>query len=88
MKPQYQELNNGKIPGDFIMRRKAVLTQVSISRTTLDRWVEQGNFPAPLKLGDYAVGWRWSDIQRWIAERPQKKQHNDTRADEKAPGGW
>jgi len=71
-----QDLNTETTPGDFIMRRKAVLNKVSISKSTLDRWVAQGTFPSPLKLGDYAVGWRWSDIQKWIKDRPQKKQHS------------
>jgi len=69
-----QNLNTGTIQDDYILRRKAVLNKVSISKTTLDRWVTQGTFPAPLQLGGYAVGWRWSDIQKWIKDRPQKKE--------------
>jgi prophage regulatory protein len=29
-----------------------------------------GAFPAPVRLGTRAVGWRWSDLDEWTQSRP------------------
>jgi predicted DNA-binding transcriptional regulator AlpA len=28
------------------------------------------SFPAPVRLGPRAVGWRWSDLDQWTNSRP------------------
>lgn len=56
--------------GDVILRLPDVLARVGISKPTLYRLLrEGGDFPRPLKLSGYTVGWRKSDIDRWIATR-------------------
>lgn len=55
--------------GDVILRLPDVLARVALSRATLYRLIGTGDFPRPLKLSGYAVGWRASDIDRWIATR-------------------
>lgn len=40
-----------------------------VSRTTLWRWIDHGEFPKPLRLGERRVGFRESDVHRWLAER-------------------
>jgi len=32
--------------------------------------IGRGEFPAPVKLGARAVGWRRSDIEAWLESRP------------------
>ncbi|MBN2856013.1 MAG: AlpA family phage regulatory protein [Halothiobacillaceae bacterium] len=32
-------------------------------------WVGAGIFPQPVKLGVRAVGWRRSEVERWLADR-------------------
>ncbi|MGA7873040.1 MAG: AlpA family phage regulatory protein [Candidatus Binatus sp.] len=38
-------------------------------RVTLWRWINQGVFPQPLRLGLRKVRWRESDVDAWLAER-------------------
>jgi predicted DNA-binding transcriptional regulator AlpA len=54
-----------------IIRWKGLTEKTKTHRSTLARWIDRGLFPAPFLLvpGGAAVGWRESDIDRWIAER-------------------
>lgn len=52
-----------------ILRLPQVLARLSISRSTLYSWINQGKFPKPIKLGGTdksASGWLESDIQVWL----------------------
>ena len=45
-----------------------------LSRSSLNRRINDGTFPAPLRLGDdtsRAVGWIESEVIAWIASRPR-----------------
>lgn len=56
-----------------ILRTRAVLALIGLSRTSLWRRVKAGDFPPPVRLGgkgSRAVGWRREDVERWLAERP------------------
>ncbi len=39
------------------------------NRTTLYRWIKDGRFPKPIRLGPNSVAWRWSAIEAWLAAR-------------------
>ena len=41
-----------------------------ISVATLDRMRVRGDFPAPIKLGEQALGWTMASVQAWIDSRP------------------
>ena len=45
-----------------ILRRKAVLAMFGFSSSTLNRRIEEGIVPPPLRLGPHSVGWRESTI--------------------------
>ena len=47
---------------------REVLALLSVSRSTLNRWIREGAFPRPVKLGKRAVRWRRSDIEGWLKE--------------------
>lgn len=51
---------------DRILREAEVEKQTGLSRTTRWRLVKEKKFPAPIKLSGSAVGWRESDVQKWI----------------------
>jgi prophage regulatory protein len=55
--------------GDSILRLPAVLERVGLSERTVYRLIRDRTFPRPLQLGPSAVGWRASDVDRWIADR-------------------
>ena len=52
-----------------ILRRKDVEALVGLSRSTIYYLISQGLFPAPIKLGKRAVGWKVSDIETWVNDR-------------------
>lgn len=42
---------------------------LEVSRQTIWRWVREGKFPAPIKLGPNCTRWRLSDVQAWEVSR-------------------
>lgn len=54
---------------DKIFRRPAVQDLTGLSRSTLYAMIADGRFPAPVKLGARAVGWREADLNEWLASR-------------------
>ena len=56
---------------DRILRFREVIHRCGVSRATIYRRMAEGDFPRPLRLGGSAVGWRESDIDAWIADRPE-----------------
>lgn len=54
---------------DPVMRLPAVLATVGMSRGWVLANVKEGNFPAPIKLGAKAIGWRSSAICEWLSSR-------------------
>lgn len=61
-----------EIPSIQILRLADVVRYVGLSKATVWRHVQQGRFPAPIKLTERAVGWRVIDVQEWIDSRPTK----------------
>jgi len=57
------------IPEERLLRLDHVMSRVGLGRSTIYRRINQGTFPAPVKLGHRAVAWRESDINRWIHQR-------------------
>jgi prophage regulatory protein len=62
-------IDNGGRHMNRILRMREVSGLTGLSRSTIYRSVWQGSFPPPLKLGTRAVGWRESDVERWIEGR-------------------
>jgi prophage regulatory protein len=58
------------IPDDISILRFRDLVETGIvrNRSTLDRWVRAGRFPAPVRLGEHSVGWRLVDVRQWLEE--------------------
>ena len=52
------------------LRRRDVEQMVGLSRTSIYRLADSGDFPHPIRVGPRAVRWRLRDIERWISERP------------------
>ncbi|QKC80988.1 AlpA family phage regulatory protein [Mesorhizobium sp. NZP2077] len=53
---------------DRIVRLKTVLARTGLSRSTIDRKIAEGTFPAQIKLSINGVGWRESDVNRWVGD--------------------
>lgn len=55
-----------------ILRTRAVCTLTGLSRVTIWRLVRDGKFPRPVQLtGRRATGYYRSDVEGWLAARPQ-----------------
>ena len=52
-----------------ILRRPDVEAVTGLSRSTIYKWMDEGSFPKPVKLGPRAVGWREADINDWLETR-------------------
>lgn len=55
---------------DRLMRKTEVLERLDVSEATLYRWLGDGSFPAPIKVGPRSVRWKESDFEKWITSRP------------------
>jgi len=56
-----------------IIRPAELSDLLSISTTTLYRWVKNGELPDKIKLGGRAVGWKYEDIQNWLNSNYDKR---------------
>ena len=52
-----------------IIRRTDVQKMTGLSRSTIYKWMDEGLFPKPVKLGPRAVGWVEDYIDTWINDR-------------------
>lgn len=57
-------------PAALVLRKRELCRLLGVSPATLDRQRAQGDFPAPIKLGEQAVGWTMTSVQAWIDSRP------------------
>lgn len=58
----------------IIVRRTQVPAIVGLSKSTIDRLRKAGDFPAPILLGQQALGFLRSEIEAWLATRPRATQ--------------
>lgn len=58
-----------------VIRRPEVEALTGIPRSTLYAKIASGDFPAPIKIGQRAVGWLESEVHEWLSscQRSTKK---------------
>ncbi len=54
-----------------IIKLPEVLALTKISKSTLYRFMESGDFPRPIRLGKRARAWRKTDIEEWLETREE-----------------
>ena len=52
---------------DRIIKKPELIKRVGMSYPTIWRMVKDHKFPPPVQLGGRRIGWRESDINKWIA---------------------
>ena len=52
-----------------IIRLREVKERTGISTSTIYCWMKHGLFPSQISLGNKLVGWKESEIERWIEDR-------------------
>ncbi len=55
---------------DRLLRRRDVERVTGMSRASIYRVMQEGDFPCPVKVGSTAVRWKKSDIAAWVESRP------------------
>ena len=58
-------------PERQILRVADLQALLNLSRTTIWRLRQAGEFPQPIRLSANAVGWPAHDIYEWLAKRPK-----------------
>ena len=54
----------------LVVRMRQLTSLVGLSRSSIYVLVNRGLFPAPIRLGPKAVGWRLDHIDEWLKSRP------------------
>ena len=49
-----------------LIRMKEVQHRVGLGRSTIYRWMAEGNFPKPVSIGRHCVAWPEAQIDDWI----------------------
>ena len=52
-----------------IMRLPAVIHATGMSRSSIYSYARTKKFPKQIRIGDRAVGWLESEIQKWVKQR-------------------
>jgi prophage regulatory protein len=52
-----------------MMRQGELLDLLKVGRSTLWKWIKEGSFPKPLKLGPRTTAWRKEDLDHWMRKR-------------------
>ena len=55
---------------DRLLRRRQVEEITGMSRSSIYKLMQDGEFPRPVRVGPAAVRWRTSDITAWVESRP------------------
>ena len=50
---------------------RQVAERLSISRTSVWRWVKRGAFPAPIQFSPGATRWKLADVEQWERDRAE-----------------
>ena len=64
-----KENHPGTSSGTHIVRLPNVLVKTGMSRSWIYDRIKKRNFPAPIQLGQKAVGWIASEVDDWVANR-------------------
>lgn len=72
-------------PRDGYSRLSQILPYLPIAKSTVEVWVRQGKFPAPVKLSKTVTAWRNADIHAWLDNLAtgQQTDEGDSKGDSK-----
>lgn len=59
---------------DVVLRLPEVTKRIGLSRSSIYARLAEGDFPLPIQLGgdnSRAIGFRATDIDEWLANRPR-----------------
>ena len=65
----HEPMREPNTPFDRIIRKPELLAITGVSAATIYRWIAEGSFPRPVRLGSNSSGWRASHVQDWLDSR-------------------
>lgn len=63
---------------DTILRLPEVRKYTGFPTSTIYDHIKKGFLPRPIKIGPRAVGWRLSDLEKWLEERTSPKSNKNS----------
>jgi len=57
-----------------LIKLKTVMDCTGLARSTVYKFIAEGRFPKPVKLGARMVAWVESEIQEWIQEKIEQRE--------------
>jgi prophage regulatory protein len=61
-----KKLKGKRMKNEILLRKPVVLERTGMTNSTLYYFINEGNFPKPVKLGKRTVAWKKSEIDEWI----------------------
>ncbi|MCY3860853.1 AlpA family phage regulatory protein [Candidatus Poribacteria bacterium] len=58
-------------PAAILLTRRQVESRCRLSTSSIYRYMRDGLFPEPIRVGRRAVRWYASEIDEWLATRPR-----------------
>ena len=56
-------------PAQGFVRLPDILKRIPVGKSTIWKWVQEGRFPAPVKLSDGVTAWSVTAVEQWEAEK-------------------
>jgi len=69
-----KEKSAGKLMTCDYMSDRQLAARYSIDKSTLWRWVKEGTFPSPIRLGLACTRWSVADLEAWEADKAEQSQ--------------
>ena len=54
---------------DSMVSMGELINRLGLSRSTIYKMVEDGTFPAPIKIGARRIAWKVASVDDWLEER-------------------
>jgi prophage regulatory protein len=61
-------------PDPRLLSPRATAARTSASFRSIQRWVRDGSFPRPVKLGAGRIGFYESEVNAWLAALPRTRE--------------
>jgi len=57
-----------------LLRLPQVMELTAAARSTIWKWVKDGEFPQPIKLSPRVTAWKLSEVEAWIESKVKEHQ--------------
>lgn len=56
-----------------LIKLKDVMHITGLARSTVYKYIADGNFPKPVSLGERNVAWLYSEVEDWIWDKVEQR---------------